>query len=362
MEEGWPTVYNGILKLRSRLEEGALLDVLPVEECMMLYTTIYNLQGYNEELYDKYRDSIKEYIASVVLPALNRIQCNELMLRELVRRWGIYKVMVRYMSKFFHHLEIHFIRNRSLPTLREVGLLFFHDMVYDHEMRINLKNALMTLIRQEREGQRIDGALVKNVLAIFEEIRMPGAIMDFYTNDFETAVFEGVGACYSEKAALWILEDSCTDYLLKVEESLKCEDRVAHYLHSISQQKLLEIVQTELLSRYQTRLLENEHSGCLALLREYRKDDLLRMCRLFCRIPNGLEPIANIFKSFVISEGTSLVKLAEDAVRDKKKDLDGIQERVAYVGTIVELHDKYMKYVADALQRSTFLYALQKHL
>jgi cullin 1 len=113
---------------------------------------------------------------------------------------------------------------------------------------------------------------------------------------FETTIFEGVGAYYCEKVASWILEDSCTYYLLKVEESLKHEDKSPHYLHSINQQKLLEIVQNELLSRFQTRLLENEHSGHLALIREYRKDDLSRMCRLFCRIPNDLETIANIFK------------------------------------------------------------------
>ena len=57
---------------------------------------------------------------------------------------------------------------------------------------------------------------------------------------------------YAEKAASWILEYSSTDYLLKVEECLKCKDKVAQYLHPSSQQKLLEIVQTELMSRYHT--------------------------------------------------------------------------------------------------------------
>jgi len=42
----------------------------------------------------------------------------------------------------------------------------------------------------------------------------------------------------------------------------------------------------------------------------------------------------------------SLIKLVEDVVRDKvtRKDLHGIQEWDTYVGTIVDLHDKNIKY------------------
>ncbi|XLS45799.1 hypothetical protein HN51_002664 [Arachis hypogaea] len=55
----------------------------------------------------------------------------------------------------------------------------------------------------------------------------------------------------------------------KAEECLNQEkDRVAHYLHSSSEPKLLEKVQHELLSVYANQLLQKEHSGCHALLRD----------------------------------------------------------------------------------------------
>ena len=97
--------------------------------------------------------------------------------------------------------------------------------------------------------------------------------MDSYENDFEAAMLKDTAAYYSRKASNWILEDSCPDYMLKVgiyifflvlgsdiyqfgnyvyfpirlfgiqaEECLKREkDRVAHYLHSSSEPKLLEV-------------------------------------------------------------------------------------------------------------------------
>jgi cullin 1 len=69
-------------------------------------------------------------------------------------------------------------------------------------------------IDQEREGEQIDRALLKNVLDIFVEIGM--GQMDYYENDFEAAMLKDTAAYYSRKAANWILDDSCPDYMLKV--------------------------------------------------------------------------------------------------------------------------------------------------
>ncbi|KAG5040557.1 hypothetical protein JHK82_012678 [Glycine max] len=66
--------------------------------------------------------------------------------------------------------------------------------------------------------------------------------MDHYENDFEATMLKDTSFYYSRKALNWILEDSCLDYMLKAEECLKWEkDKVAHYLHSSSKPKLLEV-------------------------------------------------------------------------------------------------------------------------
>ncbi|KAH9328425.1 hypothetical protein KI387_000533, partial [Taxus chinensis] len=328
--------------------------------------TIYNMctqkppQDYSQQLYDRYRESFEDYITSMVLPAL-REKHDEFMLRELVKRWENHKIMVRWLSRFFNYLDRYFIARRSLPALHEVGLTCFRELVYQ-EIRNNVKDAVIALIDREREGEQIDRALLKNVLGIFVEIGMGS--MDYYEKDFEAAMLEDTASYYSRKAASWILEDSCPDYMLKAEECLKREkERVAHYLHSSSEQKLLEKVQNELLSQYESQLLEKEHSGCHALLRDDKVDDLSRMYRLFHRIPKGLEPVAQIFKQHVTGEGTSLVKHAEDAATNKKaekKDMVGAQEQ-AFVRKVIELHDKYLQYVNECfMNHSLFHKALKE--
>lgn len=73
---------------------------------------------------------------------------------------------------------------------------------------------LLEQIDREREGEQIDRALLKNVLGIFVEIGMGS--MERYETDFEKYMLDDTAAYYSRKAASWIEEDSCPDYMLKV--------------------------------------------------------------------------------------------------------------------------------------------------
>ncbi|KAK2632685.1 hypothetical protein EUGRSUZ_L01225 [Eucalyptus grandis] len=271
------------------------------------------------------------------------------MLRELVKRWGNYKVMVRWLSRFFYYLDRYFIARRSLLPLKEVY----------QEVKVKVRDAVISLIDQEREGKQIDQALLKNILDLFMEIGT--GQMDYYKEDFEPALIKYSAAYYSRKASSWILEDSCPDYMLKAEEYLKREeDRVSHYLHSSSEPKLLEKVQHELLSVYASKLLEKEDSGCRVLLGNDKGEDLSRMFRLFSKIPKGLDPVANIFQQHVTATGTVLVKQVEDAAGSKanKKYVVGLQQQSIdlahcwqdFVREVIELHDKYEAYVNDCFQ------------
>ncbi|KAK9084150.1 hypothetical protein Scep_030621 [Stephania cephalantha] len=364
LEQGLDFMQKGVTKLKKILE-GLPEPQFSSEDYMMLYTTIYNMctqkppNDFSQQLYDNYKENFEEYIVSTVLPTL-REKHDEFLLRELVKRWTNHKIMVRWLSRFFHYLDRYFIARRSLPALNKVGLTCFHDLVYK-EINVKVRDAVISLIDREREGEHIDRALLKNVLDIFVEIGM--GEMDCYEKDFELAMLNDTAGHYSRKASNWILEDSCPDYMQKAEDSLKREkERVSHYLHSSSEQKLLEKVQNELLLVYATQLLEKEHSGCHALLRDDKVEDLSMMYRLYSRIPQGLDPVSNIFKQHVTAEGTALVKQAEDAASNKKvekRDMVGLQEQV-FVRKVIDLHDKYLAYVTNSFMNHTLFHKALK--
>ncbi|KAM1001657.1 hypothetical protein FF1_008146 [Malus domestica] len=361
LDQGWDYMQKGITKLK-RILEGLPEPQFSSEEYMMLYTTIYNMctqkppNDYSQQLYDKYREAFEEYITSTVLPAL-REKHDEFMLRELVKRWANHKLMVRWLSRFFHYLDRYFIARRSLPALNEVGLTCFRDLVY-REVNANARIAVIDLINKEREGEQIDRALLKNVVDIFVEIGM--GQMESYEQDFEADLLLDSGEYYSRKAANWILTDTCPEYMSKAEECLKREkERVNNYLHSSSEQKLVEKVQHELLIVYSTQLLEKEGSGCRAMLRLDKVDDLSRIFRLYNKIPKGLDPVSLVFKQHITAEGTALVQQAEDAASSQARGGAGTQEQVL-IKNIIELHDKYMKYVDDSFQNHTLFHKALK--
>ncbi|KAF2600979.1 hypothetical protein F2Q68_00012418 [Brassica cretica] len=112
----------------------------------------------------------------------------------------------------------------------------------------------------------------------------------------------------SGKASRWIIDDSFPDYLLKLEESLEKEkERYAHYLHSITEPKLVEVVQNELLVSVENQLLEKERSGCRSFLSKDRNYDLSRMFRLYHAFPKRLGPFADVFRLHA-AKGDALIQ------------------------------------------------------
>eukprot|EP00884_Botryococcus_braunii_P010588 jgi/Botrbrau1/19530/Bobra.0035s0026.1 len=354
IEYGWSFMEKGIAKLKGILDGEDKINFEP-QQYMNLYTTIYNMctqkppHDYSEQLYNRYRDAFSYYIVEKVLPALKEHR-DEFLLKELHKRWDNHKVMVRWLSRFFTYLDRafvykfdnalarsalsrYYIARHSLSSLQDVGLLRFRDEVY-MELKGRAKDAVLMAIEKERDGEQIDRVLLKNVLAIFIEVGMGGN--ECYENDFETDMLTASAEHYNRTAAAWVESDSCPDYMLKAEDCLK-QSSSASPGASAENTKLT--------------FWRRENSGCAALLNDdkwwiraylrklgpccssplflperVRKEDLARMYRLFNRVPKGLEPVADIFKKHVESEGMKLVKEVTGAWelrKEKEKEKEG---------------------------------------
>ncbi|KAL8031552.1 hypothetical protein ABFX02_13G033600 [Erythranthe guttata] len=365
MEEGWAIMEDGIAKVKNILEE--LESQFSSEEYMRLYTTMFNLAGRNnidddyicQQLYNNYKESVQAYIMLTVNPSLRdkHDEFDEFMLRELVRRWSDHKVMVKWLSRFLSYLDRYFVVRKKIESVKDHGFSCFRDMAYG-EVKHKAKDAVIALVNKEREGGQIDRALLKNVLDVFVE--MGKGKIEFYTDDFEDAMLKDTAHYYSRKASQWIFQDSCPDYMLKVEECLKTEkNRVSHYLHSSSETKLLEQVENELLVVYANQLLEKE-TGCRALLRDDKVDELSRMYRLFHNIPKGLEEVAKIFKEHVHSEGLMAIQMIEDATFNKTEKAGGARGEHALMTTFIELHNKYSAYTTGCFCNNAVLHKALK--
>lgn len=129
--------------------------------------------------------------------------------------------------------------------------------------------AILELIRREREGEIVDRKLVKDVVEIFVEMGDTRNSLEVYVSDFEEMLLTTTADFYSRESTKWSEEDSFPDYMCKAEDRLRQEvERVVHYLHSSTEEKLLKVCDEQLLQTPEQMLLEKENSGCEALLRD----------------------------------------------------------------------------------------------
>ncbi|KAL1325575.1 hypothetical protein AAHE18_13G170000 [Arachis hypogaea] len=108
-------------------------------------------------------------------------------------------------------------------------------------VKADAREAVITLINKEREGGQIDRFLLKNIVDIFVEVGL--GKLDHYEQDFEIQMLDDTTNYYKSKGTIWIKVDSFQEYLSKALECLRKEkNRVSHYLHSSTWQKLYKVI------------------------------------------------------------------------------------------------------------------------
>mmetsp|Transcript_8938 Transcript_8938/g.17871 ORF Transcript_8938/g.17871 Transcript_8938/m.17871 type:complete len:753 (+) Transcript_8938:243-2501(+) len=360
LEEGWDNEIRAkaIDRLEDMLDGGMKSskgNMFGPREYVNIYTICYDMctqrspYNWSRELYQRHGSTIEKYLTNTVLPALRdkMSQGGPLLLGELQHRWQNHQIMNKWLKKFFTYLDRYYVKHHSLPTLSQAGLRCFRTQIYD-VVKEDSTAAILQMIRQERVGEIIDTSLVKNVVELYEAMGM--GTLDAYNQDLEVPLLEATRQYYAGKREDWI-NDSTPDYLIKAEDALNEEkNRVNSYLNSSSEQKILRVVEEELLETVETVLLEKEASGCRALLQNDMSEHLQRMFRLFSRlephatttngqIQAGLQPIATIVQDFITGQG-------EDIVNRRKAKLDGGEkdknDDPRFVRALIELHDKYL--------------------
>ena len=312
--------------------------------------------NWSRELYQRHGDTIEQYLTTHVLPALrDKMGKNSnILLKELHHRWTNHQIMNKWLKKFFTYLDRYYVKHHSLPTLSQAGLRCFRQHIYD-ATKAETTDAILELINDEREGKIIDKSLVKSIVELYESMGMGS--LDSYNQDLEVELLKSTREYYCKKRDEWI-NDSTPDYLIKAEAALHEErNRVADYLNSSSEGKILKVVEEEILEKVETTLLEKETSGCRALLQNDKSEDLQRMFRLFQRLENGLLPVASIVQIFITDMGKDVIARRQARLDGGEKDKN---DDPKFVRAIIELHEKYLGVVnTDFSGHSLFQKALK---
>eukprot|EP00171_Calliarthron_tuberculosum_P015972 IDg15972t1 len=208
LEEGWRIIEErGFLPLAAVLDEGGDYrcrhGAQGPTEWSQIYTTVYKMciqktpTSYASDLYDKVQETLRDYLRKNALPALNNLR-GELMLRELGRRWGNHKLMVKWVTRTFSYIDRYFVKRHEKPNLEITGYACFKDEVFS-VICADLRTAALNIVQCERDGDSIDRSLLKSVLSIFVEMGM--GKLDVYTKEWEEPFLLATAQFYRRTSA-----------------------------------------------------------------------------------------------------------------------------------------------------------------
>merc|ERR1712054_228064 len=370
LEDGWNKTQASILKIIKIIEGGSNED-FPVADSSNAYTIVYRMctqrnGNHTEAMYSRYSESFKEYLLGSVLPAVRSLEGVE-MLKELVQRWKNQRQMMRYLSNiFFKYLDRYHVPRHNLDSTRIVALKCFKAHVFD-PIKDRVRDAMLELIHSERESGEVDHRLLKAVVGIFCDMGLSDNIdqqpdgvaqseitLSCYQEDFEKEFIERTHKYYAQKASVMTDEEGFPHYMLKAETYLDSErERVRNYLHESTESKLLEAAEHELLEVHQQRLIEKD-TGVIALLANHANEDMCRMYRLFSvkSLPNGLQPIGDLMRGYVIEEGNAVVDTCneEESVNLIERLLERYNNFANIVNSCFESHLVFQKALKEAFE------------
>ena len=355
LDSGWndEIIPKAIEPLKVLLDEGIKGEGLSNKAYAHTYSVCYNLctqkhpYNYSVELYQRHGQVIVDYLTQTVVPSLHD-KHDSFLLHEVCRRWSNHKIMNRWMKSFFMYLDRYYVQYHSLPKLADAGLTHFKDIVYE-ELKKDVTNAVLFQINEERDKIPIDRSLLKNVVDLY--VQMGVGSIEVYEEDLEAPFLTSTKEYYARKADEWMAVDDSPSYLMKVEKVIEEEkDRVINYLNNATDNKLMSVLDIELLGSKKMELLEKEGSGLKVLLEHEKHDDLHRMFMLFSRLKEeGLAPMADIFRNHVLESGMERINARGarlETLSEKERDKETTNDP-NFVKDLIVLHEKYLDMVRD---------------
>ncbi|KAK5980287.1 putative e3 ubiquitin ligase cullin 1 component [Trichostrongylus colubriformis] len=372
----WEDLYKG-------LQAVYLREVMKSQRYMELYTSVYDFctavsvnanpgvvgrpTRSGVEMYAKLTNFIESYVKDRLEGARDLL--GEDLLRYYTTQWSEFRFSSKVVDGIFSYLNRHWIKreldegNGNIYMIYTLALVIWKRSLF-MESKERVTDAVLDLIRRERNGETISRKLIRDVTDCYVELGIeedetpdqvrsaqpnPNAKLKVYMDHFEAKFLRETENYYANEAQAFLESNPLTEYMKKVERRLEDERaRCDMYLHMATQEPLSKTCEKVLIEA-QLELFQNEFG---ALLEANKDDDLARMYKLCERVEDGLNNLRSALESHITKEGlAAIAKVADTAFTDAK----------LYVTTILAVHNRYSSLVGNAFQNeSGFIQALDK--
>jgi cullin 1 len=287
------------------------------------------------------------------------------------KEWLRFTAALRFVNHIFSYLNRHWIKREAEDGKKEVyevnilGLVVWRDHLF-REVKSRLTKALLDQIERDRNGEQINSQLVAGVIEGYVRLglnreRPKELTLDVYREDFETPFLAETQNFYARESALFVAENSVSDYLKKVLARLAQEvKRGVTFAHQSSHASLMSVCEKAMIEKH-VPTIQNEAAGFFAA---DKVEDLGNLYQLLVRVPTALDPVRLLCEKHIHTMGmTELESVAKvfffffgfvlrfffffffffDEFSEKEKDKDQVVKPQAYVEAVLRVWRKFEK-------------------
>lgn len=353
-------------------------SILSFEE---LYRNAYSmvLQKRADTLYNGVKGVISEHLEHVaeteVVPAFVKTAGTDArasadagtsFLMTLKRVWNDHTTSMLMIRDILMYMDKNHVKPANMPLVYDMGLELYRDKVIrspKHPIQAQLTSVLLDQIKMERKGEQIDRSAIKAAVDMLVELYDNEKKENVYVVDFEPQYLETSSAFYLVESQALLAECDAPEYMRKIEKRMNEEyNRTRHYLSPVTESKIRNIVETQLITNHAKTIMEMENSGLRPMLAASAIDDLSRMYKLFSRVPEGLNEMRSYIKNYVLELGGLINAKVDNTNEASKKDKDGgdnekpasntsgsLYTALRWVQDILELQEKFDKIIEFAV-------------
>lgn len=197
--------------------------------------------------------------------------------------------------------------------------IFRENMTNNNVVKMKLQDFLLELITRERNGEKIDCILIKNILRMLIDLSI-------YVDLFETKFLKETQQLYLVESERNISTMGISEYLSYIEKRLNEEnERLMSYLDHSTSKKLIPIVEKELIQNHLDKLFNMNFEQ---LIDEHQLDYLRLAYNLSSRVPDGSNKLCNQFNQYIKTKGRAIVSTSPERDKTMVQDLLDFKDRI----------------------------------
>jgi len=342
----WPKVVAGFNQILLAIETGRGITT---KEWMLHYNSVFQLAvaQHEEKMYIEIAKLFENFVRGQSKKIFEK-GTGELMLREYLKLFGDFMKTSLSVSRICRYLQRYWIpgnvgKSPSNIEVREIyplALVMWRQFCFD-PIKEKLIPALLDLLDQDRQGNKQDKSLIRNMVGSYIEFDKvgPNEGQQFYEKEFETPYLERVRQFYAKESSQFLTSNGVSLYLSKAEDRIREEkensQNLGIYLVT-SDPKIKKAIDEVLIEKH----MEILQSDFLRMLVEDKEEDMRRLYFLLQRITDGLSHTANTFQAYLTETGSKIV------IEQKKRPLkEALANAIMFVKQLMNFYTKYSNLV-----------------